>query len=315
MNTLLILSPEAEAYARLLARHDLPELTILQATTVQQARPQLSSVNLLMGLPEYLAAVLAETPQLQWVQSTSAGVNELCVAGLRRDYQLTNARGVFGELMSEYVFAYLLAQERKLLDYARHQQAGEWVAYNRYPYRRLSELTLGVIGLGSIGQQVARTGAHFGMRVLGMKRTPEPVPAVEQVYGLEQLAEFLPQLDYLVMVLPATPETRHFAHAEFFRLLKPEAVLINVGRGATLDETALVQALDAGQLRQAVLDVFETEPLPPHSPLWTHPGVVLTPHVSALSFPAQIAGLFVENYRRFLRGAALQYPVDFARGY
>lgn len=315
MNNLMILSPEADAYADLLAAYELPEMNIVLAHSPQEARKELLDTRILMGLPAYLAAVLDEMPQLQWVQSTSAGVNELCAAGLRRDYLLTNVKDIFGPLMSEYVFAYLLAVERSLLPLYRDQQQQNWRQWDHYPYRRLSDLTLGVIGLGSIGKHIAATGAHFGMRVLGVKRDPQPVEHVETVYGTDQLSEFLPQVDYLVLVLPATTDTRHFVNAEFLRQMKPDAVLINVGRGTTLDEAALVEALKNGALKGAVLDVFEQEPLPQSSPLWSLPNVMITPHNSALSFPAHICDIFVDNYRRFVRGEALQYQVDFTRGY
>ncbi|MEZ5535179.1 MAG: D-2-hydroxyacid dehydrogenase [Thiolinea sp.] len=315
MNNLMILSPEAGAYADLLADAKLPELNIMTACSPEEARGRLADAGILMGLPAYLADVLDDMPQLQWVQSTSAGVNELCVEGLRRDYQLTNVKDVFGPLMSEYVFAYLLAHERSMLPLYRDQQQRAWQQWDRYPYRRLSDLTLGVVGLGSIGQCIAATGAHFGMRVLGVKRNPQPVEHVETVYDPQHLDAFLSQVDYLVLVLPATAETFHFVDEAFLRRMKPGAILMNVGRGSTVDETALLAALQNGTIKGAVLDVFEQEPLPQDSPLWSQSNVMITPHNSALSFPEHISGIFVDNYLRFIRGEPLRYRVDFSRGY
>lgn len=316
MNKLTIISAEAEKYTALIEQQKLPELSISLFTEPDAAaRAQVAQSDILMGLPAYLAAVLDDAQQLKWVQSTSAGVEELCAEGVRRDYRLSNVKEVFGPIMSEYVFAYILALERNILEFHQHQQKKEWVQWDHYPYRRLSDLTLGVIGVGSIGKHIAMTGKHFGMRVLGMKRSAEPVSGVDEMYQLDQLVEFLPQLDYLVMVLPSTKETKHFVDNEFLALMRADSVFINVGRGSTVDESALLAALQQGRIKNAVLDVFEEEPLSVASSLWQQPGTLLTPHISALSFPEHIATIFVDNYQRYLRGETLSNMVDFERGY
>ena len=315
MHRLTIISPEAQQYAELIEREALPGLTISAFCEPVAAQEAAQQADLLMGLPASLAAVVNEASELKWMQSTSAGVEELCKPGLRRDYLLTNARDVFGPIMSEYVFGYIMTLERNIIALHQHQQQKEWVMWNHYPYRRLSDLTLGVIGVGSIGKHVAATGKHFGMRVLGMRRSAEPVDGVDEMFALDQLEAFLPQVDYLVMVLPNTAQTRHFVDDKFLALMKEDAVFINVGRGPTVDEQALVRALQQGQIKHAVLDVFEEEPLAQESPLWHMPNVLLTPHISALSFPEHIASLFVRNYRRYIAGETLEYTVDFAQGY
>ncbi|MEZ5450003.1 MAG: D-2-hydroxyacid dehydrogenase [Thiolinea sp.] len=315
MNRLLILSPEAEEYAAHIQAAGLAELDVFAASSPEQAEPLLGQVNLLMGLPAWIAPLLKDMPLLEWVQSTSAGVNEFCPPNLRRDYQLTNVRDVFGSAMSEYVFAYMLAIERQMMRLYQAQRQHQWIASEQLSYRCLHELTLGVIGLGSIGSHIAATGAHFGMRVLGVRREPQPTEHVEQVFGIDELEQFLPQLDYLVMVLPDASSTHHFMNAERLALLRPDAVLLNVGRGITLDEAALLQALQQKRLQAAVLDVFAQEPLPAEHPLWDHPDILITPHNSALSFARQITGIFIKNYQRYQSGQALQYRIDFARGY
>ncbi len=315
MHRLTIISPGAEAYAQQLRRAALPGLVVNAFQEPSAAQEAVSQTEILMGLPAFLAEVVNDAPGLKWAQSTSAGVEEVCAAGLRRDYILTNARDIFGPIMSEYVFGYIMTLERNILALHQHQQQREWVRWDHYPYRRLSDLTLGVIGVGSIGQHIAATGKHFGMRVLGMKRSAEPVDCVDEIYTLDQLGAFLPQVDYLVMVLPSTEQTYHFVNADFLALMKEDAVLLNVGRGSTVDEVALCNALQQNRIKHAVLDVFEEEPLVQSSPFWELPNALITPHISALSFPEHVSGIFVRNYRRYIQGESLEYVVDFEQGY
>ncbi|MGB1010519.1 MAG: D-2-hydroxyacid dehydrogenase [Thiolinea sp.] len=315
MNRLSIISPEADQYGELIAQQALPELEVSLYPSPEQARGNVAQSDILLGYPAYLSEVLDEAQQLKWVQSTSAGVEELCSKGLRRDYTLSNIKDVFGPIMSEYVFGYIMTLERNILAFHQHQQQREWVQWDHYPYRRLSDLTLGVVGVGSIGKHIAATGKHFGMRVLGMKRSADPVAGVDEMYTLDQLEVFLPQVDYLVMVLPSTAGTYHFVNDDFLALMKAGSTFINVGRGSTVDEEALLRALQQGTVKNAVLDVLETEPLPESSPLWQQPNVLITPHVSALSFPAHIVTVFLDNYQRYLRGEPLTNIIDFERGY
>jgi len=231
---------------------------------------------------------------------------------LRRDYILTNAKGMFGRLIGEYVMAYVFAHERQLFRMRKNQLERRW---RPLAYRPAKDIRLGIVGLGSIGRELALTARHFGFRVTGLNRSGKPSDAVEDVYTAADMATFLADLDYVVLTLPATPETRHFVNARTLGLMKPSAVLINVGRGNSVSETDLVQALRDGVIGAAVLDVFESEPLAQDSPLWLMPNVYITPHTSAISFPDEIAAVFIENYRRFAGGQPLQYVVDFELGY
>ncbi len=318
MNTLLVLTPDIADYQRLFTAHyadAFPNLRIHYADSLSTALPFIRDCELILASPDLLAPLLAQADKLQWVQSTFAGVDKLCASGLRTDYQLTNIRRVFGPLMSEYVFGQILAAERHLISTYQQQQAHEW---RERPYRSLAGLTLGIAGLGSIGQHLASTGRHFGMRVLGLKRQPvdvEHLAHLERVYTLADLPVFLRELDYLVLALPATPATRHLINADSLQHLKTDACLINVGRGHCIDESALLTALQTGKLHSAVLDVFAQEPLPVDSPLWAQPNLTITPHQAAVSFPEQVARIFVDNYTRFLQQQPLQYRVDFAQGY
>lgn len=312
MNRLLILDDDAPIYEKELRKRDLPDLDITLADSSAAAAPLLPEVELIFGKPALVAEVIGGAERLKWVQSTYAGVEQLCRPDLPRDYLLTGIKGLFGSFMREYVFTYILARERSLLQTYENQQRKVW---SRINYRSLADVTIGIIGLGSIGLEIARTARHFDMRVLGVKRTPGRIDCVDQLYLASEMDQFLPELDYLVLVLPDTPESRQVISAREFRLMPPRAVLINVGRGSSVNLSDLVQALESGQISEAVLDVFEQEPLPEDSPLWTMDNVMITPHNSAYSFPEQVAGVFSANYALYIAGAPLKYVVDFERGY
>ena len=312
MNNLLILSTQAEKYSELIKTADLPQLEIKIASDIESAQVQIAECNIMLGNPALISEVLASAGQLEWVQSSWAGVDHLCGKGLRRDYVLTSPKGVFGSLISEYVMTYLFALERGLFAMRSNQQEQHWQPLS---YRPSYDIRLGIIGLGSIGRQLAQTARHFGLRVTGLNRSGSPCDEVDRVFTADDLAGFFEELDYVALTLPATPQTRHFIHADVLKLMKPSAVLINVGRGSSVNEADLVGALRDGVIGGAVLDVFENEPLAPDSELWKLANVYITPHTAAMSFPEEIAGVFVENYRRFLRREPLLHAVDFESGY
>jgi len=214
--------------------------------------------------------------------------------------------------MSEYVFAYVLAHERRLLEKYRSQLEGRW---DKTPPGSLRGKRFGLLGVGTIGAALARTAKHFGMRVHGYTRESEGCADVDVYFHGDRLRDFAADLDYVVSVMPATARTRHLVDEEFLRALPAGAVFVNPGRGGVVDETALASALQEGRLAGAVLDVFQQEPLPPEHVFWRTPNLLITSHTAALSFPEDIAPLFVENYRRLLRGEPLLHRVDFERGY
>jgi phosphoglycerate dehydrogenase-like enzyme len=311
-NRLLILSRSAALYAGLIKELRLPDLEIAACKTAGEASAQLDRCTIILGEPSRIARVVEGAKMLNWVQSTFAGVEELLRPGARSDYILTGVKGVFGPFMSEYVVGYLLALERHFFTAYRNQQDRTW---RRLPYKSLRGGLIGICGLGSIGRHLARTADHFGLRVWGYKRTAETVPEAERVFTGSEFDEFLSQPDYIVNTLPSTPATIRLFDEAAFRTMKTTAVLINIGRGDAVVEQALIRALQHGMIGGAVLDVFEQEPLPESSPLWSLPNVIITPHNSGFSFPGDIAALFAENYRRFSKGEPLLYRVDFERGY
>lgn len=312
VNRLLILSTDATEYADLIGVAGLPQLEISTAVDAGSARALVTNCNIILGDPPLVGEVLALAEKLEWVQSSWAGVDQVCRAGLRRDYTLTNAKGMFGPLVGEYVMTYLFALERKLFRMRSNQDEKRW---QPLAYRPAKEIKLGIIGLGSIGRQLAVTARYFGIRVTGLNRSGKPCDGVEKVYTAHDLGGFLEPLDYVVLTLPATPQTRHFINAHVLQMMKPSVVLMNVGRGNAINEADLIHALREGVIGGAVLDVFENEPLARESPLWLLPNAFITPHTSAISFPDEIASVFIENYKRFMRREPLLYVVDFELGY
>jgi phosphoglycerate dehydrogenase-like enzyme len=312
MHSLLILSRFARDYRALIDAAQLPELTITSIDDPAEATATAASFDLAFGEPALLRQLMPALSGLRWLQSTWAGVEPLLDPALRRDYILTNARGVFGAQMSEYVFAYLLAHERKLFERQASQAERRW---DQTPPSRLRGKTLGLLGVGTIGAALARTARHFGMRVKGYTRASEDCADVDEYSHGPLTAGWGSDLDFLVSVMPATATTRHIVNDALLRTLPPRALFVNPGRGGVVDEAALAAALQEGRLAGAVLDVFETEPLPADHVFWRLPNVRITSHTAALSAPPDIAPIFVDNYRRLLRGEPLQYRVDFERGY
>lgn len=314
MNKLVIASEEAEEYAELVNSSKLNNLEIIASmdSDTDRSISTIANCNIILGDPPLVARLLSRVKKLSWVQSTWAGVDSLCQPQLRQDYVLTGAKDIFGPAISEYVMTYLFALERRVFDIRANQAKKHW---HPLAYRLAREVAIGIIGLGSIGTCLARTARGFGLRVTAYNRTGKPCAEVEKVYTSPQLGEFLADLDYVVITLPGTAQTRHFIHADVFKMMKPSAVIINVGRGQVVNETDLIEALQAGVIGGAVLDVFEEEPLPESSPLWAMPNTWITPHNAAVSFPRDIVAIFAENYHRFVQHKSLMHVVDFNLGY
>jgi len=319
MPKLLILSSDADEYRKLIEQANLPGLDEITSHPTNDC-------DIVLGETKLIQDALPHLPNLKWIQTTSAGVEHLLDPALRRDYTLTNARGVFGELMSEYVFGYLLLHEKKMFERYRAQQSIKW---DRFESGVLHGKTIGLLGVGSIGAHLAGTAKHFGMTVHGFTRESETSTQVDRYYhpastavatlpplsANDGLIAFATGLDYLVCVLPRTEGTNKIVDTNLLDALPSRSVFINVGRGNAVDESALVNALTKGKIAAAVLDVTEQEPLPEDHPFWTTPNLLLTFHTSAISYPESITELFIENYRLHIEGKPLKYQVDFERGY
>jgi len=311
-NRLLILSRDPTRYAELIKRFDFIDLELIVCDSIVKAKKCVEYCNIILGEPARIANVLGAAKRLQWVQSTLAGVETLVSPPQRTDYILTGVKGVFGPLMSEYVFAYILALERHIFEVYDNQKERVW---KKIPYESLKGKLLGICGLGSIGRHIGQTAKHFGMKVWGYKRSYEEVPEIDRIFTQSDFKKFLSNPDYIVITVPSTPDTIHFFDYDAFHAMKRSAILISIGRGNVISERALVRALQEQLIRGAVLDVFEEEPLPEESPLWALPNVLITPHNSGFSFPEDIVKIFAENYRRFVDKKPLKYIVDFSRGY
>jgi phosphoglycerate dehydrogenase-like enzyme len=268
----------------------------------------LAATTIMIGAPDKIARFLSDAPALKWVQSTWAGVTPL-INHPRRDYQLTGLKGVFGQVMSEYVLGWILALERQILDYA---QDTSW--NQRAPVTVLGK-RLGIMGTGDIACDVALAAQALGLRVTGFNRSGRCPPVFESCFTYEQRLDFAKDLDYLLCVMPNTPETDNLVSTDLLHVLAPNAVLLNTGRGNCVDEDALVKVLDSGHLRAAVLDVFNEEPLPSSHRFWPHPQVYVTSHTSAPTNIEAAVRVFAQNLERFLTNQPLLHVVDFAKGY
>ncbi len=277
-----------------------------------------------------------QAPNLRWVQGYFAGADRALRENgeLFKKVILTTSSGVHMPVMAEHTLMMMLAHNHRLPRLFEAQAARDWPA-KRGELLSASELrgkTVGILGYGSIGREIARLARAFGMRVLAAKRNPArrqddgwQLPGTgdprgelpETLYGLDQLDVMLPECDYLAVVLPLTPETRHVLNAQTLALLKPSAFVINIGRGGLVDEPALIAALQAGRLGGAALDVFAKEPLAVDSALWSLPNVLVTPHISGWTtrYDELAMQLFADNLRRYLDGQPLYNQVDMALGY
>lgn len=266
------------------------------------------SAEVALGAPDVLAPLLERMPNLRWCQSTWAGVTPFFDVP-RRDYVLTGVKDIFGSSMSEYALGWVLAIERSVLVHANSQQ------WNFRVDRGLSELRVGVAGVGSIGTAVARSFSGFVKEVRGLNSDGRLVYACSACFAAVERQDFAQNLDVLIMILPDTPATDGLVDAGMLDKLAPGAIVINAGRANALDLPAALNALASGQLRALVLDVLDQEPLADDHPLWTTAGVYITSHTAAPTRMESIAGVFVDNLQKYHQGLALDGVIDFARGY
>jgi phosphoglycerate dehydrogenase-like enzyme len=286
---------------------ELPRNAIPSAAQMQEAEAMLT-----WGPP---AGLLAQMPKLRWAQALTAGVEHwLARADLPRGLTLTCARGTHRVQMPENILGALFHITKPYAAIVGDNAAATWT---RRVSSTLAGQTLGILGLGAIGQELARKAAALEMRVIGTRRAAGTLPHVEQVYSPAETNEVLAQSDFVVLLLPATPETENIINAARLSRMKKNAWLLNFGRGALIDDAALVAAAKAGSIAGAILDVFRHEPLPKEDPFWSRENILVLPHIGGLH-PARdsmVAALLAENLRRFLDGAPLKEVVDRKAGY
>jgi len=261
------------------------------------------------------ARMSARAPRLRWVQSLTGGMEHwLAAPDVPADVVLTCARGSHRVQMPENILAALLFVTKQLGEIAVDQRQRRWTRRINEP---LAGKTLGILGLGAIGAEVARKAAALEMRVIGTRREPRAVPMVDRVWGPAGTPDVLERSDFVLLLLPSTEDTRGLMDARRLGLMKPTAYLLNFARGDLIVDADLVEAVRGRRIAGAVLDVFRTEPLPEDSPFWTTEGIVVFPHVGGLhpTRDALVAELWVDNLRRFAAGQPLREVVDRARGY
>ncbi len=309
-------------------RRDFPALQVVHLPDYEGLDRELPDAEILVGWslkPEQVQAA----KRLRWIHSPAAAVHQLIIPELvTADVQVTNAASVHGPVVAEHAITLVLALAKRLDAAARYQQQNVWAQTRMWEARprprEVAGATLGLFGLGAIGREVARLALALGMRVLAVREHPEKSPDHPiarspdvQIVGPDQTDRVLAESDFVVLCAPVTARTRHLINAERLAKMKPDACLVNVGRGALVDDAALLAALRARKLGAAALDVFAQEPLPPDSPWWEMENVLITPHTAAVTEKLweRHYALLAENLRRYLAGQPLLGRVDKHKGY
>ncbi len=275
-----------------------------------------------------------QAPRLRWVQLISAGVDHVIDHPvLSGEVVLTSASGIHAIKIGEFVLTLMLAWAQRLPALIDHQRRAVWPEgrFQLFACQELRGSTVGIVGYGSIGREVGRLASAFGMRVLALQRSDDPVDQgyalsgvgdaqgtiPQRFYRLDELKVMLAECDYVVLAVPLTDATRHLIGPDELRAMKSSAFLVNIARGGVVDEPALIQALQEGKIGGAGLDVFAQEPLPSSSPLWGMDNVILTPHIAGMTphYHERALEVFAENLRRYLAGQPMLNRVDFAEGY
>jgi len=318
--SVLLFSSDAQALRQRLP--PLPDgVTIVSCAPRHAAPEHLAAAVAIAGYSEDIPmGVYRHAPKLRWIHLFNIGLDKfLDTHAVPEHIALTNSRGVGAGAMADHALMLMLAFSRSLVHWVQQQQRGLWERAQYGHMVTLEGRTIGILGFGAIGRQVARRARGFGMRVLATRRATieGPQHGDPDADALLPMDAMLAASDFVVIAAPLTAETNGLVNADALQRMKPTAYLINLARGRIVVETALVAALAGGRLAGAGLDVFETEPLPAHSPLWTMPNVVITPHVSAGSTTVmdETADLWSKNLEKFIAHEPLLTLVTPSRGY
>ncbi len=320
MVNLLVLSNPAASHLKPLERLPGPvKLTISdEPATIAQATPEADVILNGIWAGDLLRDVFPLARRVRWVHSLSAGVEQVMFPALIESrVPLTNGRGVFAESLAEFVLAAALFFAKDLRRMVRNQEAHRWKTFD---VEMLAGRTMGIVGYGEIGRASARLAHACGMHIYALRRRTtlsEADPLIEAVYPPDRLRTMLSESDYVVVSAPLTPETRGMIGAGEIEAMKGSAVVINVGRGPVIDESALIAALQSGKIRGAALDVFDEEPLPEGHPLWSMPNVLLSPHTAdhTKGWVELAVDMFLRNFDHFVKGEPLENVVDKRAGY
>ncbi|WP_314918767.1 D-2-hydroxyacid dehydrogenase [Pseudomonas helleri] len=307
----LIAEQDYSLYAQLL-QQAAPELQVHTSGDSAQLAQLAADCPVWLGQPDLMATLLRQGHTPQWLQSTWAGITPLLAEGVGRDYRLSRAVGIFGQVMAEYVLTYMLGHEREVMARLVSQVERKWD--NRTGQSLVGRKVL-IVGAGDIGQTVAQFLQPFGVELYAIASSARQQAPFTEVATLGDLPRLVSQMDYVINLLPNTPETHDLYDAELFALFNPNAVFINAGRGVAVVDADLVEALRLGHLAGAIIDVCRQEPLPAKHPFWTAWGLLLTGHSSAPTSPPMMVQLFIDNLRAYQAGEPLRGEVDFERGY
>jgi phosphoglycerate dehydrogenase-like enzyme len=311
---LIATSMHEASWKRLLA--EFPEVEAMDASNPALQEQLLPRAEIIFGAPP--VELVPRAPALRWIQLNSAGVPlDLCNALRGRDVKLTNLAGLYGPTIAEHTLGLMLMVARNLHRAMRQQHERLWQRDLRESMVDLSGKTAAIVGVGNIGQNIARLCQAFGMHVRGCRRTPRATPCVDQLYAPPQLREMIADADFVIVAAPLTRETDGMLGEAEFSAMKRGVFFINISRGRIAREVALLDALRSGQVAGAGLDVFAVEPLPRDHPFWDMPQVVITPHYSGetVNMSTQSSELFLRNLRAYLEGRPFGHVVDIARGY
>jgi phosphoglycerate dehydrogenase-like enzyme len=310
-NVAVFLKEDPEPYRDRL--QDTSEVRYRFAATVGELGEAIGDADVLLASAVPPARLLADARELRWIQVAAAGVDAFFAAELpQKGVLMTRITQGFGQPIAEYVLGHLLSVAQGIDTLRRQQQQRTWAPFIT---ELLQSQVVGVVGIGSIGTVVAERVVGLGMRAMGLARTARSVPPFERVYGMSERMAFFSAADAVVLCVPLNASTRHLIGTSELEAMKPSALLVNVSRGAVVDEAALIDALRRRAIRGAILDVFEEEPLPVDSPLWDLENVTITPHLAGLNRPEMIVEEFLENLARFRAGQPLHGVVDPQRGY
>jgi phosphoglycerate dehydrogenase-like enzyme len=318
--TLLVIADPAAPFLEALAKlpHDVRVVVSNEAAELRTRAPEADAILYAHFQAELLSSILPAAGRLRWIHSLWTGVEGILRPEvLNHPATLTNGRGVFRWPLADWVIASMLYFAFDLRRVIAQQQEGAW----RLVFgTSLNGRTLGIVGYGGIGSAAAERAKPFGMKIAAHRRRPQLYDGdgvVDASYGTGQLKELMGVSDYILAALPLTPETRGLIGPAEVEAMKPNAVVINVGRGPVIDEDALIRALDSGKIRGAALDVFDTEPLPTGHPFWRMQNVLLSPHTADRvdGFLKPALECFLENMDRFHKGEPLQNVVDKHAGY
>ncbi len=296
-----------------------PEYRLLVTTDRQVIEENLAEIEI--AVRRFPNEWIERAPKLRWLQQWGAGADWLLryPAVAASDLIVTSGSGIHAVPISEHILALMLALGRNLHRAIRHQIEHRWQGVSDWQQLfELADKTMLLVGVGAIGERTAEIAKALGMRVIGVRRDPtQTLPSVAAMYAPAQLPELLPEADFIVLTMPLTAETHHMLGAHEFGLMKPGAYLINIGRGGTVDEAALIEALQSGRLAGAGLDVVAQEPLPADSPLWDLENVIITAHYAGATprYDERAMSIFLENLRRYGAGEPLINVVDKTLGY